>query len=690
MEKLYKQTLSRIYINAAEERIMLSIAYGDNQSDILEMHFPEACYPSQGYEVTDGKNAVIKTGFGSLRVRNLMTILGDRTEPLTYWVMVGNRNVINRNEAKLARLSYGLHGQIADGLIFRVSTITTDAEAGYAKQRNFVNDLLNSMHAKDRVRLTGLTALKENKLTNKGINLKTLLCREQRFGSARCNFCNSIIFSLKCSADEMLTHGFACYSSYIVIILMISGAIACFLGALARYIPTPLDFAVWLILTGTFLINGVISLAFPSLKKLAWIFSIAGFLLLAGTLLTKTNRAKEQINLPGFIVALIVLLGGSVLISFTGQSSVMEIIGGTKRFYQLFGLMIAVAMLPIIDTSRNRLHTWLKFLFWVAFLQLPAALFELIVLVPKRVGMGDGVVPIDVVSGTFESSLEGGGSSSIMAIFLIIMLSYVLAIWKDKLINLKKLLIYVLLLGAPLFIGETKIVIVLLPLMFLIVFATEIRRRLLASMTAMVVGASLTVVLGWLYISMMSDGELTPEQRIEQTIEGNFGNVGYYDKFSLNRTTVITFWFEKHGLSNPVETVLGHGVGSSYSGAGNLIAGHLNQDYAFLGINLTGLSTLLWDVGLFGTFLFVYALIAGWRASSKLLRQLPEGVERSKLVALRVSLACNGFAFIYSDSILVNMSHEAIFALTMGYLAWLVREQNLKTKFSQNPKAQQA
>lgn len=444
-----------------------------------------------------------------------------------------------------------------------------------------------------------------------------------------------------------------------------------------------LDIAIWLVLIGTLLINGAVSLALPSLTKTAWLFSLLGFFLLAGSLITQLMSRRNAVHLPGFITVLVVMMFASLITSFLGKGSAVEVLVGAKRAYQLWGLMVAIALMSRDSRSVARTGAWLKFLFVVALLQLPTALFERIVLVPKRVGMGGGVVPIDIVSGTFEASMEGGGSSSIMVIFLIIMLAYVFAAWKDKVIPSRRMALYAVLLGAPLFLGETKIAVVLLPMMFAMVFAGELRRNPFAAVGALIVGAGIAVCLGWIYLSVLATESVTPEQQLQKAIDYNFGSVGYYDRYSLNRTTATTFWFGEHGLENPVETVFGHGVGSSYAGAGSLVPGHLNSRYPFMAINLTALSTLLWDTGLLGTSLFLVAFLAAWRTAAGLQRQAPPGAGRAILVALRVSLACNGFALLYSNSMLSGMSHETILALTFGYLAWLVRVQQHDRRVTQ-------
>ncbi len=156
LERIYTQTLTRTYVNSKGERVMLSIAYGEDQSDAKQLHYPEVCYPAQGFQVISKELGVIKTDFGDIRVKKLLTVMGNRSEPLTYWTTVGNRVVVGGKETKLEQLKYGFKGQIPDGLLFRVSSITQDVEEGYAAQQNFVRVLAGSLPSESRLRLAGL------------------------------------------------------------------------------------------------------------------------------------------------------------------------------------------------------------------------------------------------------------------------------------------------------------------------------------------------------------------------------------------------------------------------------------------------------------------------------------------------------------------------------------------------------
>jgi len=158
IERLYSQTLSRSYINGAGDYIMLSIAYGPDQGERHnQMHYPELCYPAQGFQVLTDRFGVVKTDFGEIRVKRLLTVQGNRSEPLTYWATVGNKVALGGYESRIEQLRYGIHGKIPDGILFRVSSITKDAEAGYASQQEFIRLLLAAISTNDRLRLAGLT-----------------------------------------------------------------------------------------------------------------------------------------------------------------------------------------------------------------------------------------------------------------------------------------------------------------------------------------------------------------------------------------------------------------------------------------------------------------------------------------------------------------------------------------------------
>lgn len=154
IKQTYSQVLSRTYYNAEGDRIMISVAYGGDQSDTMQVHKPEACYPAQGFTIYNDKENKLDTGFGTIPVKNLLAVQGIRNEPITYWITIGEKIALDGINWKLTRIKYGLTGTVPDGLLFRVSSIG-DEQRGYQLQQKFIRDLLKSVPEKSRLRLMG-------------------------------------------------------------------------------------------------------------------------------------------------------------------------------------------------------------------------------------------------------------------------------------------------------------------------------------------------------------------------------------------------------------------------------------------------------------------------------------------------------------------------------------------------------
>ena len=156
LDKLYSQILTRSYVNKEGYRIMLSMAYGDDQRGGLQAHRPEVCYPAQGFKLGSIEDGQLTTAFGDIEVRRLSTSLGTRNEPITYWLTVGDQVIRSKLDKRIAEIRLGLTGQIPDGLLFRISSIDGDTAHAFSLQQKFVADMMTSVPAKVRRQLSGL------------------------------------------------------------------------------------------------------------------------------------------------------------------------------------------------------------------------------------------------------------------------------------------------------------------------------------------------------------------------------------------------------------------------------------------------------------------------------------------------------------------------------------------------------
>lgn len=155
LNKIYNQTLSRTYVNANGDRVMLSMAYGGDQSDAMQVHKPEVCYPAQGFSVLKILKAQLTTQFGALPVTRLVAQQGARNEPITYWITVGDHVAASGLDRKLQVMKYGLTGRVPDGMLVRVSSIDRDEAKAYRLQDEFLNAMLLSLDAGGRAKVAG-------------------------------------------------------------------------------------------------------------------------------------------------------------------------------------------------------------------------------------------------------------------------------------------------------------------------------------------------------------------------------------------------------------------------------------------------------------------------------------------------------------------------------------------------------
>lgn len=155
VSRIYSQTLSRTYINNQGERVMLSIAYGRDQRVDLQIHRPEVCYLTGGFDIGELTKTFVDTTIGRIPVMRLVAKQGIRNEPITYWIRMGDSLTRGWFEQKSAALSYGLTGKVPDGLLFRVSTISNDEQDSYRIQQAFLTALLQAVRSEDRYWLVG-------------------------------------------------------------------------------------------------------------------------------------------------------------------------------------------------------------------------------------------------------------------------------------------------------------------------------------------------------------------------------------------------------------------------------------------------------------------------------------------------------------------------------------------------------
>jgi len=424
---------------------------------------------------------------------------------------------------------------------------------------------------------------------------------------------------------------------------------------------------IWLILIMGLLVAGVVPIwAEGAANRAVWGISAIGFALMGVAFFYAVTRPGATKGTPGFVWLALAFIVYTLLNTLWQFSTVYEALSGFKRYFQATGLLFALAWLPI---GERDIRQWRKFFVIVALFQLPWAVYQLVELVPIRESFRHaypGLVPIDVVAGTFGSQMRAGGANAEMATFLLIVLAFFLARLRVGQISKIQLLWLLPMVLAPLFIGETKAVVVMLPLLFLTLYRRELFARPHVALVGLLVGTGLTIGASLAYLSIT---QKSLEDQVAETLSYNVYEVGY-GNFALNRTTVLTFWANEQGLDDPTGALLGHGLGTAHDATGGDIASR----YPGYGVSLTAASSLLWEQGLVGSLLFLMVLAFAWKTANGVRHSdIAPAWAKADAAAIQASLPLFAFYLIYRSVLIELMTFQIVFYALLGYLAWMAR-----------------
>jgi EpsI family protein len=155
--KLYNELVVRQYVNeAAQSAVLMLLAYGGKQSDELQLHRPEICYPAFGYALVRNEPLALPVGPGvTVPARRLAAEQDDRRESIIYWSRMGELLPQDAAQQRAARLQIGMQGIVPDGLLCRFSMSGENVERNWKTIDGFVTELLGAIAPDKRNVLIG-------------------------------------------------------------------------------------------------------------------------------------------------------------------------------------------------------------------------------------------------------------------------------------------------------------------------------------------------------------------------------------------------------------------------------------------------------------------------------------------------------------------------------------------------------
>lgn len=154
--RLYGDQLARTYFPTGSEALpmMLSIAYGIRQSDALQLHRPETCYPAVGFTVGPSRAGVLTAGGLRVPVAALTARAEGRVEDIVYWTRLGRRFPRNAAEQREMRFANALEGIVPDGALVRASAVRSDVGMPvFGQVEAFLQELIAALGPSGRMAL---------------------------------------------------------------------------------------------------------------------------------------------------------------------------------------------------------------------------------------------------------------------------------------------------------------------------------------------------------------------------------------------------------------------------------------------------------------------------------------------------------------------------------------------------------
>ena len=435
------------------------------------------------------------------------------------------------------------------------------------------------------------------------------------------------------------------------------------------------------------LVVGTVQLYFPQFQKIQWGVALgAGLLGTVATLGFLFTPQKKTLLPPNSAILFLfmLLICASALIN---SQSIGLFAFGFKGYVQVLGIFFAIAML---NTGNAAVDTLPRLLIFAAIVQLPFVLHQWLFLVPRRLDVGEGIVAEDVVAGTMGASAMGGGSNAVLSILLISSIAVMAAGYRNGRITGLKATIGSILCTIPIFLNANRIAILYLVMVFVVIFAPTMFREMSRFLAGACLAAIFVIGSVWtnLHFGSRSDDFTDWQDLVRTTIERNTQPEIGYGGFDLNRLGSITFWWQEQFEHGNLSTFLfGHGPGAAREAAGSAlpVVTLAGSRYPEVGIGLTGVSSILWELGVVGLAVVFAMFASAFRSARFLTRNLKDQPVRQYVAeGLQVSILIFAVSMVHKNTFVFHLTYQALLYMILGVLAaWhyqvLIEQRNRQT-----------
>lgn len=357
--------------------------------------------------------------------------------------------------------------------------------------------------------------------------------------------------------------------------------------------------------------------------------------------LSGVARQKTQsYGYPAFGLPLLIYLFTVIVAGAANAIPVTQVFASIKNYLLMWGVLLALCCTPSYE--RISIALW-RSMVAIAIVQLPVVIYQRFFIASKLSNSASSL-SFDAINGTFGGGLQGGRSGA-LTMFICIIVGYLLILWRDRQIRPTRFVLMLALILPATFFVEVKAVVLWLPLVALLVFLSQIRKRPLM----FIVGTVSSCVLAGAVMAVYRYSFYAPGT--DSSLSGFVDQIAYVfdpDRFNpatgeLGRVSALVHWFREIDSASIANWLVGYGPGASRSSS-TVAIGEVAKRYPFY-IDISAAAALLWDVGLMGTIAFLAVLSLGASEAWRLSRHagLP------KLLKIHLEVAGIGMILILSS-----------------------------------------
>ena len=386
--------------------------------------------------------------------------------------------------------------------------------------------------------------------------------------------------------------------------------------------------------------------------------------------------------LPFFMVLVMVVLlmmqSRQQPLALSAREKVVLALYLTFIILSLCATVLQSGIVTAIVGFKNELHRLTQLFYWLFYVQFPLAIYQVLVVVPKRVALRGEDEKWDSVVGTFGGDPMGGGNTAAMGMFCLLIMLLKVSEFKHGICSFKSMAAHIVLAFFLCVVGEVKFVILLSPFLLALLwimpaYVSGISKVTLRSL--MIIAAGM-VVLIFAAITILASNYSSAfgGDPTKSALSVFIDSLGYIfdtnyimESGELGRFTTIFFWLKHNELFGPGGMLFGYGLNATNSGS-TVSPGYIGAWYHLI-LDSTALSMMLWEVGIIGVILFI-AMIA-----SILIGMRPkETFSRYDLKREDLQLLSSAPAFyVFAIGCLLSLPYSQILMIIpmLQFLLWL-------------------